>query len=78
MEKAQAFPRGLFWDTNISRLDLKENRRYIIERILEFGDEKAVSWLLSNYSRGDIRETLRVSRNISPKSRNYWLLILGE
>jgi hypothetical protein len=78
MKKAEAIPQALFWDVDASRLDLQENKQYIIERILELGDEKAVSWLFSNYSRSDIKEGLRKSRNISRKSRNYWILVLEK
>jgi hypothetical protein len=78
VRKAEGIPRALFWDSDASRLDLQENKQYIVDRILELGDEKAVSWLFLNYSRSDIREALRRSRNISRKSHNYWTLVLGR
>jgi hypothetical protein len=75
--KAAGIPRELFWDTSIDRLDLQENQRYIIERTLELGDEKAVEWLFSTYARTDIEKVLRESKNLSPKSSRYWALMLG-
>jgi len=78
MGKREDIPRAIFWDTDTSRLDFQENKQYIIERALELGDETAVSWLFSNYRRSDILKVLRKSRNISRKSRNYWLLVLGK
>ena len=45
MGKQQDIPRALFWDIDPARLDLQENKDYIIERTLEFGDDKAVKWL---------------------------------
>ena len=76
MGKAEGIPRALFWDIDPARLDLQENKDYIIERTLEFGDDKAVKWLFSNYPRSDIKKVLASSRRISRKSANYWSLIL--
>jgi hypothetical protein len=78
MRKKEIPPRELFWDTDVTRLDLQENKQYIIERALELGDEKAVRWLFSSYTRSDIKKALRKSRNISRKSSHYWTLILGK
>jgi hypothetical protein len=78
MKKEVDIPRELFWDTDIARLNLQENKQYIIERALELGDEKAVRWLFSIYARSDIKKALQKSRNISRKSSNYWNLILAK
>ena len=78
MRQQDDIPRELFWDTDVSRLHLKENKQYIIERALELGDEKAVRWLFSNYTRSDIKKVLRTSRIISRKSSDYWTLVLGK
>ena len=78
MKKEMDIPRELFWDTDTARLDLQENKQYIIERILELGDEKAVKWLFSIYPRNDVKKALKKSRNISQKSSNYWTLMLAK
>jgi hypothetical protein len=66
-----------FWDTDLSKIDLKENSRYVIQRILEFGDEASVQWLFSHYSHEEIKRVLKGSKKISKKSRNFWTIILG-
>jgi hypothetical protein len=76
MKMGQDIPPGLFWDTDSSRLDLQQNKEYIIERVLELGDENAVSWLVSCYRRSEIKKVLAASRRISRKSANYWSLVL--
>jgi len=76
--KADGIPHELFWDTDAGCLDLKENKRFIIERTLELGDEKAVEWLFSTYARTDIKKVLRKSKILSRKSSRYWSLILGK
>jgi len=76
MKKGKDIPPGLFWDTDSSSLDLQQNKEYIIERVLELGDENAVSWLVSCYRRSEIKKVLAASRRISRKSANYWSLVL--
>ncbi|MDH4272267.1 MAG: hypothetical protein OEW18_09860 [Candidatus Aminicenantes bacterium] len=78
MGKEEDIPRALFWDTDPARLDLQENKEYIIERTLELGDDKAVRWLFSIYPRSDIEKVLATSRRISRKSANYWSLVLKK
>lgn len=63
-----------FWDVKLSDLDLVAHKNYIIERILDMGDERAVSWLRQNYSKADILTVVRQSRRLSPKSKNFWTL----
>lgn len=70
--------RKYFWDINIAKLDIRKYKGYIIERILEMGDEEAIYWLKKNFSREDILQTIQKSRRISHPSLNYWNLILGK
>lgn len=39
------FLRVLFWDTDPASMDLWNHKKFIIERILEFGDEDAYRWM---------------------------------
>jgi hypothetical protein len=78
MNRDKSIPPALFWDTDPTHLDLKENKEYIIERTLELGDDQAVKWLFSIYPRHDIERVLAKSRRISRKSSNYWSLILKK
>ncbi|MBI1912135.1 MAG: hypothetical protein HYS21_09045 [Deltaproteobacteria bacterium] len=64
----------LFWDTDPKRIDLKRNDRYVIERVLEVGDLKSLKWIQMIYPTGLIIETLKTSRKISHKSKNFWAI----
>jgi hypothetical protein len=64
--------RSLFWDTDLGNIRIKEHARYIIERILEFGDLDAVNWLQKVYPVQIILDALAASRTVSDKSRNFW------
>lgn len=62
----------LFWDVDPSKVDLKKHARYVIARILELGGFDAVLWLQRIYPVSVIMETCEVSREISPRSKNFW------
>lgn len=70
--------RRYFWDADFNKLDLKRHKKYIIERILELGDDAAAKWLFKQFSKDDILDALGRSRKISKKSSNYWRLILNK
>ncbi|WP_211205259.1 DUF6922 domain-containing protein [Pseudothermotoga thermarum] len=60
--------RYLFWDTDFESLNHQKHKRYIIERILELGDEKAYRWMFKTYKSEEIIEAVKKSRNISRKT----------
>jgi hypothetical protein len=62
----------LFWDTNPSKINLRRNARYVIERVLELGDMDALSWLQRVYAGERIVDVLNLSRALSNKSRLFW------
>lgn len=78
MAKLAGSLRSLFWDTDLEKIDIQQNKGYIIERILEFGNKPAVKWLLATYSLSDIKSVLEGSRSISKKSRNFWEIVLDD
>jgi hypothetical protein len=69
--------RSLFWDTSLGNIQIKRHARYIIERVLEFGDMDALEWLQRVYPTQMIIDVLSVSRSISEKSRNFWEIWFG-
>jgi hypothetical protein len=67
------FRRSLFWDVDPKDIDPKKHARYIIERILEYGDDREVRWLAHHYSSAMIADAMRKSRGVlSPKSKTLW------
>jgi len=69
-----ALLKPLFWELDAEKLDVKENARQIIERILEFGNLHQVNWMRKTYPVETIKEAIRASRQLSPKSANFWAL----
>jgi len=78
MAKLARSLKPIFWDTDLDKIDIQQNKGYIIERILEFGDKPAVKWLLATYSLSDIKKALEEGRSISKKSRNFWEILLSD
>lgn len=64
----------LFWDTKPGKIDLRKNARYVIERVLENGDLRSLKWIQMIYPTRLIIETLKASRKISPRSKNFWTI----
>ena len=75
MRKLPRFLQKYFWDVDFKKLDRKIHYQFIIERILEYGDEKAVKWAKNNFKLNDIKKVLSKSKNLSKKSANFWQLI---
>jgi len=69
--------RSLFWDTSLGNIHIRRHARYIIERILEFGDMDAIEWMQRVYPSQTIIDVLSISRSISEKSRGLWELWFG-
>jgi len=68
----------LFWDVNPEKINIRRNARYIIERVLEFGDIDAFRWIQEIYPTHLILEICTTSRKISEKSRIFWQIWLGR
>jgi len=77
MELIPNFLKKYFWDVDFSKLDKKEHSKFIIERILEYGDRKEVKWMKKEFKLNQIKSVLQTSRNLSRKSANYWQVIFG-
>jgi hypothetical protein len=69
------FLRKYFWDVDFLKLDKKIHSQFIIERILEYGDKKAVKWMRRNFKLNEIKKVICSSRNLSLKSANFWQFI---
>ncbi len=67
----------LFWDVRVETFDPRKYPAYTIARILELGDEEDVKWMRQNFSEYEIKDVVMKSRNLSPKSANFWAFIYG-
>ena len=72
-----AYLRKYFWDVEFSKIDPVKSRSFILKRVLDRGDNKALKWLLKHYTKKDIKELLLKTRDLSPKTANFWAFYLG-
>ena len=65
-----------FWDVEIDKISLIKNTQFIIERLLSQADLVAPKWVLKNFSRSKIVETLKIRNGFDPITANFWALYL--
>jgi hypothetical protein len=71
------FRQSLFWDTNPKKINVKKHARYIIERVLEFGQPNEVGWVFKHYPKKVIKKILHLPRvQVSNKSKALWSLLV--
>jgi len=64
----------MFWDIDPKKLDIIRHKRFIMERISQYGTPPEISWLLDTYKKKDIIQVVKQSKNIDRKTANYWTL----
>lgn len=72
------FRQTLFWDTDPKNIDAKKNAPYIIERILDFGNDYEVRWLWSFYDKNLLKKVVLKSRSLRPETKKLWMLLLKK
>lgn len=78
MEKQSipSFLKQYFWGDDLSQLNINDNQKYIIQTILENGDNKAIRWLFSVVNKQVILTFLSTLK-LSKKSANFWQIYLS-
>ncbi len=75
--KLPGFLKQYFWDVDFNSLDKSAYPKFIIKRVLDRGDTRAIHWLLKEYSQDSIRNVIKESRDISARTVNFWALFLN-
>lgn len=72
-----AFRQSLFWDVDPKTIDPEKHARYIIERVLDFGDTEEARWLFRYYPKHEIKRVMELPRGqVHDKSKALWSLLL--
>jgi hypothetical protein len=66
-----------FWDVAFKDLSLEKYSRFIAERILNYGDLESVRWLIVTVGMDFISSVVKTSRNLNPKTLNFWQIRLS-
>ena len=64
--------RPFFWDVLFDRLSVQQSSHFIINRLMEHGDEAAMRFLLKTFTPTEMIHVLRNSRSLSRRSRAFW------
>jgi len=68
----------LFWDTEPVRVDLRDHRDYVMERVMSRGGWTAMRWLRDTYTTAEMADFLaRKGTRLAPRELAYWSLIAG-
>lgn len=62
--------KSLFWD--VAKVDPRKNEKFIIERILNYGDEEDFRWARESYGDKRVKATVLKSRALDNKSLSFW------
>ncbi len=73
------YVKPFLWSYNTNKLDLKKNKKRIIENILNLGSKKATNWLFEKYSKREIKNAIAdaLPSEWNKKSLNYWSILFG-
>ena len=66
------FIKKYFWDINPEELDINEDYFIILERLLNYADDKTLKLILKYYEKKKIKEVVKNSRRLNPKTANFW------
>jgi len=64
--------RQYFWEVDTKKLNPKKHPEYVIARILEYGRPDAIKWAVKNFDKKLIKKVISKSRELSPRSANFW------
>ncbi len=70
--KLPAFLKQYFWDVDFDKLSFEKSKTFILKRVLDRGNDKALKWLFRHYTKADIKELILTTRDLSPKTANFW------
>ena len=71
------FLRPYFWDVEFEDINIEENPQFVLKRIIDRGNTKALLWALKRFDKHDIRELITSSRDLSKRTANFWAFILN-
>ncbi|MDI7247696.1 MAG: hypothetical protein QME92_09555 [Bacillota bacterium] len=66
------FVHCFFWDVDPKTLDPDKYPFFVIERLLEEGDDAAIRWVMSYYTDDQRLEVVKNSRRLSRKTARLW------
>ena len=63
---------GLLWDVDPTVVDVRMHARFIIRRVLDYGEAQDINWLRRTYSDDEIQSVVRAQRGLAHKTLVFW------
>lgn len=76
--QAFRFTTNLFWDVDPEVIDFHKHRRWVVQRVLEYGRMEDWYVILELYGLDGIVEAARQARTLDPKALAFICLISGK
>lgn len=73
-----SFRQALFWDVDPRTIDPEKHAQYVIERILEFGNDEEVRWMWSYYTSERIRDVVENRRGLRAAVKPLWQALTSK
>jgi hypothetical protein len=70
--------RKYFWDCDFYEINMEKYQFFITERLLNYGNEQTLKWLLARINKIDLENVVKKSRNLDKKTKNYWKILLHD
>ena len=68
--------KDIFWDVNYKDLDYKKDADFVIQRVLNYGDEEDWQEIKKVYGVPKIKKSAKKANFVNKKTLNFWSLIL--
>ena len=65
-----------FWGDNLQQLDFSKNKKYILQTLLERGNQKTIRWLFATLDKDSVKNMLPTMK-LSKKSANFGNIYLA-
>lgn len=69
---------ALFWDVEISKLDVEKNSRLIIERVFSLGTLDEMKTVIKHYGKERVIDTLANLNYLDPKTLNFASVVFDK
>ena len=77
MKKLPKSLKKYFWDVDTSKISIYRHPYFIVQRLLDKGDNNAVRWVNNHFTNKQIEDTLTKLRDFNPRVANFWALFLN-
>lgn len=64
--------KSLFWDVELGTLSIERDEKFILGRILHFGNEDDIQWAMDAYGLKKIEQAISQAKSLDKKSLSFW------